>query len=79
MWVLVVVPNTCVYSIVTTVIVCVCIPHIFAGIRMHFVRSLACIVGVLLYLAEVTYQDYREDKRPLELENKTLSETLLIQ
>ena len=35
----------------------------FAGIRLLIVRSLACILGVLLYLAEVTYQDYFNDSR----------------
>ena len=51
----------------------------FAGIRMHFIRSLACMVGVFLYLAEVTYQDYRSDKQPLELSNMTFSEQLVRQ
>ena len=60
-------------------IVCICILHIFAGIRMHFVRSLACIVGVLLYLAEVSYQDYRPDKQPLNITDKPFSEQLVCQ
>ena len=55
---------------------CMCL---FAGIRMHFIRSLACIVGVLLYLAEVTYQDYRPNREPLDLTNKTLSQALVCQ
>lgn len=46
---------------------------------MHFIRSLACIIGVLLYLAEVTYQDYRTDRQPLDLTNKTFSEQLVSQ
>ena len=47
---------------------------------MLIARSLACILGVLLYLAEVTYQDYfNEDRAPLNTTNLTTSQAIAVQ
>ena len=52
----------------------------FAGIRIHIARSLACLLGVLLYLAEVTYQDYyNSDREPLNITNLSTSQALGVQ
>ena len=46
---------------------------------MLFVRSLACTLGVLLYLAEVTYLDYFTDRESPDVSNLTFSQTFLKQ
>ena len=46
---------------------------------MHIARSLACILGVLLYLAEVTYQDFNPNREALNVTDLSTSEALRVQ